>query len=58
MDADKEIVAVDTVSLSIAASGNFKPDIKKNDKLPSWDGEIYVYLSKKKEKQGIGFIFN
>ena len=58
MDADKEIVAVDTVSLAIAASGNFKPDIKKNDKLPSWDGEVYVYLSKKKEKQGIGFIFN
>lgn len=53
MDADKEIVAVDTVSLAIAASGNFKPDIKKNDKLPSWDGEIYVYLSKKKEKQGL-----
>ncbi len=53
MDADKEIVAVDTVSLAIAASGNFKPDIKKNDKLPSWDGEIYVYLSKKKEKRGL-----
>lgn len=53
MDADKEIVAVDSVSLTIAASGNFKPDIKKNDKLPSWDGEIYVYLSKKKEKQGL-----
>lgn len=53
MDADKEIVAVDTVSLAIATSGNFKPDIKKNDKLPSWDGEIYVYLSKKKEKQGL-----
>ena len=53
MDADKEIVAVDTVSLAIATSGNFKPDIKKNDKLPSWDGEILVYLSNKKEKKGL-----
>lgn len=53
MDADKEIIAVDTVSLAIATSGNFKPDIKKNDKLPSWDGEIFVYLSNKKEKKGL-----
>ena len=53
MDADKENIAVDTVSLTLASSGNFKPNINKNDKLPSWDGEIYVYLSKKKEKQGL-----
>lgn len=53
MNADKEIVAVDAVSLAIATSGNFKPDIKKNDKLPSWDGEIFVYLSNKKKKKGL-----
>jgi hypothetical protein len=49
---DIEELATNAVRKSIITSGYLSPFIAENDKEPSWDGFVYIYENKKKQKIG------
>ena len=50
---DLEIIATSAVKSSISKTDLLSPFINEVDKEPSWDGNIYIYQSKAKKKDGI-----
>ncbi len=54
MNAERiESFAVTAVKDAILNAGNFNPVINENDKLPSWDGEIYAYKGSTQRKEDL-----
>lgn len=47
---DIEILSVNAVRDSIVTSGYLEPYIEENDKMPSFDGDVFIYTSKLKTK--------
>lgn len=50
---DLEIIATSAVKTSISQTELLSPCINEVDKEPSWDGNIYIYQTKKKKKDGL-----
>lgn len=50
---DIEILATSAVEESLSQTDVLKPYITKNDKEPSWDGNVYIHSGNEKSKKGL-----
>ena len=50
---DIEILATSAVEESLSQTDVLKPYITKNDKEPSWDGNVYIHPGNEKSKKGL-----
>lgn len=54
MDASTlEEIAITTLESNFQITGTITPHLSKNDKTPSWDGELFAYNSSKKTKDNL-----